>query len=193
MVKKIWFWLIATFFLIGCAGTPQTNLYLLHPNHGNIAKTPAPVKVGLYPFKIAPVFVRPAIAIQHSDYEIQFYHYHRWAADPATMINEAIFNYFKETNRFSAVFQIPAKQTADIFVKGKILKFTEWDEGDRWFGWLKMDVRIYRTKGKQLLWQGRISKRIPAEQRNPLAVVKALSKATQEAAEELAQKILEIY
>ncbi|HDL17536.1 MAG TPA: hypothetical protein ENH29_00610 [Bacteroidetes bacterium] len=193
MNNKKWFWLFAILLIIDCAGTPQTNLYLLHPKNGSVSKTPSPVKVGIYPFKIDPVFTNPAIAIQYSEYEIQFYHYHRWATNPATMINGAIGDYLKASNRFSAVLQLPATQTSDIFVRGTIHKFVEWREGDRWFGLLKMDVSIFRTKDGQLLWRGSISKKVPAEKRNPLFVVKALSKATQEAAEELAGKILGTY
>ena len=53
-----------------------------------------------------------------------------------------------------------------------------------------MDVQIYKEKTKELIWKGKISKKIPTEKKNPVSVVKALSEATKQIAEEIAKSIL---
>ena len=176
--------------LLGCAGTPSTNLYLLHINQIPLEAEPTPIKIGIQQFTINPIYSNHGIAYQYSPYQIQFYHYHQWAGDPAKLINQTLLSCLKQSNQFSLVCQLPSANEVDYQVQGKILKFAEWNEGEKWYGWLEMDVQIYKEKTKELIWKGKISKKIPTEKKNPVSVVKALSEATKQIAEEIAKSIL---
>ncbi len=183
-------WLILLISLLGCGGTPITNLYMLHMNQIATKDSPSPISVGISSLSINPVYKNHGIAYQKNPYQVQFYHYHQWAGNPAQMINQVIFSYLEQTNKFSALSQLPGQDKVDFAVSGQILKFTEWNDTNRWYGWLEIDFQIFRTRDNKLIWRGQISKKIPAQQKNPISVVKALSQAAQEVAEELAEKIV---
>lgn len=190
MNKIRWIWLILLIILLGCGGAPITKLYMLHMNQITSEDSPSPISVGISPLSINPVYSNHGIAYQQDPYQIQFYHYHQWAGNPAHMIDQVILGYLKQTNKFSALTQLPGQDKVDFAVSGQILKFTEWNDANQWYGWLEIDFQIFRTKDNKLIWRGQISKKIPAQQKNPISVVKALSKAAQEVAEELAEKII---
>lgn len=177
-------------FFLGCAGTPTTSLYLLHIDQIPAETEPAPIKVGIQPFAINSIYSNHGIAYQHSPYQIQFYHYHQWVSNPANLINQTILTYLQQTNKFSDVCQLPSTEPVDFQIKGNVLKFAEWNEGEKWFGWMELEVQIINGSTDELIWKGQISRKIPTEKRNPVSVVKALSEATKQLAEEIAEKIV---
>jgi ABC-type uncharacterized transport system auxiliary subunit len=190
-MKKIFKpFLLFFILLIGCAGTPSTNLYLLHISQTKVETESTPIKIGIHQFTINPIYSNHGIAYQHSPYQIQFYHYHQWAGDPAKLINQTLLSYLKQSNQFSLVCQLPSANEVDYQVQGKILKFSEWNEGEKWYGWLELDVQIAKENSNEIIWKGKISKKIPTEKKNPVSVVKALSEATKQIAEEIAKKII---
>ena len=97
------------------------------------------------------------------------------------------------SNQFNKVVRLPSIQKIDLVIDGHIHKIEEWDETDRWYGFMEIEFQVSKYNKKQIIWKGTISRRIPAESKKPLEVVKALSIAAQEIAEELSQKILAAY
>ena len=190
MNKIKWIRLILLITFVGCASTPITNRYLLHVDQIATGGSPAAINVGISQLSINPIYSNHGIAYQNTPYQIQFYNYHQWADAPVNLVNQTILTYLKQSNKFSSISQLPSANKVDVTVKGQILKFAEWNELNQWYGWLEVDIQIFKTQDNKLIWDGKISKKIPSQQRNPISVVKALSKATQEVAEEIAEKIL---
>jgi len=182
--------IILLLFLIGCGGPPAVSLYMLHFEDIFPESSPESIKIGIYPISINPIYSNYGIAYQQTPYQIQFYHYHQWASNPANLVSQSIVDYLKQSNKFSYVAQLPSTKNVDIAIKGNILKFIEWNEENQWYGWIEIDFQIFQANNDKLIWQGEISKKVPALQRNPISVVKALSNATQQVAEELTEKIL---
>lgn len=175
--------------VLGCGGPPATRYYVLHLN----SKPSAPasqISVGISEFNIEPVFANYKIAYRESPYQIQFYHYHQWAADPARIVQDGIMDFLTQSGKFKRVVRLPSRENVDIAVGGHIHKLEEWDESDRWYGIVEMEFELTDRRSDQPIWKGSMSRKIPADNKDPLAVVRALSRATEEIAAELSQKIL---
>ncbi len=182
-----------TFLASGCAGIPQTHYYVLHLNTHSPNPVSSAITIGIAPFTIEPIFSNYKIAYRESPYEVQFYNYHQWASEPSKLVENGLFDYLTHSNQFNKVVRLPSIQTIDLVIDGHIHKIEEWDETDRWYGFMEIEFQVSKYNKKQIIWKGTISRRIPAESKKPLEVVKALSIAAQEIAEELSQKILAAY
>lgn len=192
MKSKLLLFLIL-FVVIGCAGVPKTHYYVLHLNPGSANPVSSNLNIGIAPFTIESIFSNYKIAYRESPYEVQFYNYHQWASDPAKLVENGILEFLMNSNQFNKVVRLPSTDKVDLVIDGHIHKIEEWDEADQWYGYVEIEFQVTKLETKQKIWKSSLSRKIPAESKKPLMVVKAISTATQEIVEELCQKILTAY
>ena len=164
---------LATLALAGCAlfrSTPQVRSYTLALVGEPPARLAAPVRIGV--FTIDQPYATERLAYRTSPYRLDYYTYHRWAADPRQLVQAAARDYLER-----AVTSGHGAETAGtpFEITGHIRRIEEIDTPAAWQGALVLDLRVER--GGTLLLARSYAETEPAEARNPEAVAAALSRA----------------
>jgi ABC-type uncharacterized transport system auxiliary subunit len=141
------------YYTLAVTGTPPTHL-------------DAPVRVGT--FTADQPYATERIAFRSSPYRLDYYTYHRWAADPRDLLRAATRDYFE---RAAGTHGSPYE------IEGHLRRLEEVDQPAEWQGALALDVRV--TRGGVVVLDRVFHETEPAESRNPEAVAAALSRALQ--------------
>ncbi len=160
---------VAALTLAGCSlarSIPNVRYYTL-------AITGQPSTTLGAPIHVATItgdqpYATERIAFRTSPYQLDYYTYHRWAADPRNLIRTVARDYFERAGGASGVpFELDAN----------IRRLEELDEPSGWRGAVALDVRLAR--GGRVVLERAYSETEPAESRRPEAVAAALSRALQ--------------
>jgi ABC-type uncharacterized transport system auxiliary subunit len=164
--------------LISCGGVPPTYYYRVDyqdkfdkVSNGGVA----PVTLGVGQFSADLLYESDRIVYRDSEYEAKFYHYRRWVSAPRKMVVEKCIKDFSASNAFNRVVRLPSTQKVDYVLKGRILAFEEWDEDATWFGLVSIGFELQHPKTGAVVWEKVMSRKEPAEKKEPVAVVKAIS------------------
>ncbi len=166
--------LAALFF--GCGGVPLTYYYRIHsesPAHNNHA--PLPAVIGVAPCSADLLYEEDKIVYRNSPYEVQFYHYRRWVAPPKKLVTESLVRRFTESGAFRKVVRFPTSAHVDFILSSRILAFEEWDEAQSWFGLVTLELALLDPESGERIWQQVFTERTPAQRKQPVEVVKAIS------------------
>jgi uncharacterized lipoprotein YmbA len=145
--------------------TPELRYYVLAVPPGAAPALPVPVRVE--GFGIDDPYATRQLAYRTSPYRLAYYNYHRWAGSPQVVVAGAAREY---QGRTTAAGDGPAFE-----LSGHIHRLEEVDDADGWRGALTMDVTV-RRRGTVVLERA-VTETEPAAERNPEAVVAALSRA----------------
>jgi len=168
---RVWRRGILLAVVLTCAGacaltrrTPHIRYYVL-----TVPGTPpalaAPVRVGT--FTADQAYATPRLAYRTSPYSIDYYIYHRWAADPRQLVASATRDYLERG---------AGRDGGPPFViEGNVRRLEEVDEANGRQGAIALDVRVERD-GQVVLDRSYVEVE-PADGKNPEAVTAALSRA----------------
>lgn len=107
------------------------------------------------------------MAYRSSPYRLDYYVYHRWAADPRQVIAAALRDYLERGGSDGA--------GPPLELSAHVRRLEELDEPSGWSAALAADVVV--RQGQQVLLERTYEDTEPAESRNPEAVAAALSRA----------------
>jgi ABC-type uncharacterized transport system auxiliary subunit len=159
--------------LAGCAlfrSTPQVRSYTLALAGEPPARLAAPVRIGV--LTIDQPYATERLAYRTSPYRLDYYTYHRWAADPRQLVQAAARDYLE---RATASGTGAETASTPFEIMGHIRRIEEIDTPAGWQGALALDLRVER--GGTLVLACSYAETEPAEARNPEAVAAALSRA----------------
>jgi uncharacterized lipoprotein YmbA len=165
---------IAALAFAGCAltrGTPQVRSYTLALTGEPAACLTVPVRIGT--FTIDQAYATERLAYRTSPYRLDYYTYHRWAADPRQLVQVAARDYLERAAAPSGC-RVEAAG-APLEISGHIRRIEELDAPTGWQGVLAVDLRVERA-GIPVLARS-YAETEPTEARNPEAVAAALSRA----------------
>jgi len=160
--------LIAAAALNACSlasRTPEMRYYTLAVTGTPSAPLSAPLRLGT--FTVDEPYGSARLAYRTSPYRLEYYTYHRWAAEPRLMVAIAIRDYVER----AAV----TGTGAPLELTGHLRRMEEVDGAIGWSGDLAIDLRITRAGAAVL--ERSYAETEPAESRDPEAVVAALSRA----------------
>ena len=143
---------------------PVVRYYTLAPPGTPPAGLDAPIRVGA--FSADEPYVTARLAYRTSPYRLDYYAYHRWAADPRVLLATAARDYLEHAAASSGM---------PFELSGHIRRLEEVDGQDGWEAALALDIRV-RRDGKLLLERS-YAETERAARRNPEAVAAALSAA----------------
>jgi ABC-type uncharacterized transport system auxiliary subunit len=157
--------------------TPEIRYYTLAPPGDTPSRLAQPVRVGT--FTADQPYTTERIAYRTSPYRLDYYNYHRWAADPRRLVEVAVRDYLERA-------QPPAgpegpssagrQGAADLLeLEGHIRRIEETDEPAGWHGALALDLKV--RHGGTVLLERSYAETEPAAARNPEAIAAALSRA----------------
>jgi ABC-type uncharacterized transport system auxiliary subunit len=159
---------------------PRTNYYTLRvppPPAAHDPKTAA--IVGVERFRAADVLRDDRIVYYASPTELNFYQYHRWSADPATMLTEVTARRLEQCGAFTAVRLLPSREPVDYLLRGRLMNFEEVDSGAGVKARVGLEMMLIRVRDHKILWSETRQEESAAEGKGVAAVVQAVNSASE--------------
>ncbi len=179
--------------LYGCSGTiPDIHYYLIDYEVAGSTDRSEPVHrvvLGVSPFDAAPLYQEERLVYRDSPYEGKYYHYHRWVSRPTLMITEKTIEHLRAAKLFTQVVPFPKYSQVDYLLQGTIKALEEWDEGNQWYARVQIAFELVDPKSKQLSWHTVIEQKVPAQQKTPGEIVKAINIGVQRCLNELEKQL----
>jgi ABC-type uncharacterized transport system auxiliary subunit len=132
--------LVGALVSASCGGAlPKTHYYTLQapaPPPSNDPRTN--FVLGVERLRAPEMLRDDRIVYYESPTQMNFYQYHRWGSDPATMLAEFLAQWIDGMGVFAQVRLLPGREPLDYVLRGRLLSFEEVDyEGAKraWRQW----------------------------------------------------------
>jgi ABC-type uncharacterized transport system auxiliary subunit len=171
-----------------CGGIPKTYYYTLEippPPSGTNPRPRTALVLGIERFRAPDVLRDDRIAYYESPTQMNFYQYHRWAAEPAELFAEAIARRLRRAELFTDVRKLPARAPVDYILRGHVLNFEEVDEAAGVKGRVALQLSLVRAKDQAVVWTGSRTAEQPAVRKGVPGVVEAMNYSSEQVLEEL--------
>ena len=122
--------------------------------------------------------------------QVGFYEYHRWIADPASMVREDVARRITQTGLFAEVHMLPARGESDYYLRGRVLHFEEVDYEGAVSGRAALELTLVRGSDRQVLWSAARQVQSAATGQGHAAVVAALDTASDQVLADLVPLLL---
>ena len=143
-------------------GLPDNRYYTLTVPGKPTGRLAGRVKLGA--FSIDEAYKTARMAYRSSPYRLDYYSYHRWAADPRSLLAAASRDYLEQAE----------SEGPPIEVRAHIRKIEELDDSGGWQGVLAVDLEL---RGQGIVVEKSYAESEPARERSPEAVAEAISRA----------------
>jgi len=108
--------------------------------------------------------------------EVGFYEYHRWAADPRTLLTGAVIDHLRASGQFSMVSMYDGRPKNDYVFSGKLEKLEEVDYESRVKVEVAMSAQITKVANGATVWSNAVSETGTVSQRNVRGVVSEMNR-----------------
>jgi ABC-type uncharacterized transport system auxiliary subunit len=169
-----------------CGGLPATHFYTLQlppPPEGSDAKTS--YVLGVDRFQASEALRDDRIVYFETPTQLNFYQYHRWASDPAGMLEELAIRKLDRAAVFAEVRRLPSGARADYTLRGRVLNFEEVDDEAGVHGRVGLELNLIRASDGATAWSDTRLVERPAEGKGVAGVVNALSGSSDQLMNEL--------
>lgn len=178
--------IIGLLIIAACVSVEQplgkTQYYTLEydpPLQGGMVTIPATIRLDL--FRVAPQYNTTQIVYRDAPYKRQSYYYHKWRSHPADLVTHYLARDIRESRLFQAVVLHDSRIPSDYMLDGSVDEICENDNNGTWEAVLTVSIVLMAEKepdiSKKILLQKTYSETEPCRQRNPEAVVEAMSRA----------------
>lgn len=182
--------------MIGCASSfkvpaPDIRDYRLEYEAPAIGGNPLPVVLQLARFRSNAIYAREGIVYRHGDYSTGTYPYHRWVANPASMIGDLLARDFSASGLYRAVQQGASLLVADYELGADIEAIEEHVLPGGCSAYLSMRVLLFRTSASDtpVLVRESYTADEPCTATGPEALVSAMSRALQQISGRIQQDV----
>lgn len=117
--------------------------------------------------------------------QIGFYEYHRWAADPRTVVTSAVIDHLRASARYSMVSVYNGHPDIDYIFSGKLEKLEEVDYESGVKVEVAISAQITRVNSGATVWTNSVSEVGKVSQRNVPGVVSEMNRAMEAAIDKL--------
>jgi ABC-type uncharacterized transport system auxiliary subunit len=164
---------------VSCGSVPKTNYYTLRIPPPPAAHDPGTTAVvGVEHFRATEALRDDRIIYYVSPTELNFYHYHRWSADPATMLTELTARRLEQSGALAAVRRLPSREPMDYLLRGRLTNFEEVDSTAGVKARVGVEMMLIRTRDRKILWSDSRQEESAAQGKGVAAVVEALNAAS---------------
>jgi ABC-type uncharacterized transport system auxiliary subunit len=168
--------LLATFLSVGCGGVPKTYYYTLQvPAAPPINDPKTGYVLGVERFRAPEMLRDDRIVYYVSPTQMNYYQYHRWGADPATMLSEFTAQWFGSTGVFAEVRMLPTRERLDYTLVGRVLSFEEVDREAGGNVRVALELSLTRTSDHKVIWSSQQRAEAPLQERGVEGVASALN------------------
>ena len=123
--------------------------------------------------------------------QIGFYEYHRWAADPRTLVTSAVVDHLRANGPFSRVSTYDGRSNNDYVFSGRLEKLEEVDYEAGVKVEVAMSAQITKVATGATVWSNAVSETRPVSQRNVPGVVSQLNRTMELAINKLLSTVPE--
>jgi len=134
--------------------------------------------LGIEHFRATEVLRDDRIVYCESPTQLNFYQYHRWSSDPATLLTDLVARRLSQAGVFSGVRRLPSREPVDYILRGRLLNFEVVDYEAGVKGRVALEMTLFRSRDHKLLWSDRRQVESAAEGQGVSGVVSALSAAS---------------
>ena len=176
----------ATLICGACGGVPKTSYYTLRtpaPPSPNDARTD--FVLGVEHFRAPQMLRDDRIAYFVSPTEMNYYQYHRWSADPASMFSDYTAQWLSDLGVFAQVRMLPTRETIDFRLSGRVLDFQEVDYQGGVKARVSLELTLIRTRDRKVVWTGKQEAETPVQEKGVAAVAIAINAACKRLVQEL--------
>ena len=192
MLRKLWHLnlVLVTLGLAVSCGAPKTSFYRLHYPIADRASSPASeATLGVERFRAANLLRQDRIVYSTADNQLNYYQYHRWAEDPATMVTNLVIRELAGRHLFRDVAHFRPEHERDYYLRGRVLVLEEQDRGPSVSVRVALEVELVKAKTGAVIWSGRAERERPVPRKDVTSVVEEMGRATEEAIGQLADGI----
>lgn len=178
--------LLAAFLAVGCGGVPKTYFYTLQ-----VPSAPAPndpktnYVLGVEHFRAPEILRDDRIVYFVSATQINFYQYHRWGSDPATLLSDYTARWVETSGVFAQVKMLPARERVDYTLGGKVLNFEEVDSEGAAKVRMALALSLVRSSDHKLVWSGEKRQEVPLAEHGVEGVATALNASCSQVLQEM--------
>jgi len=183
--------LVIAIFAVGCGGVPKTYFYTLQ-----VPAAPAPTDprtnyvLGVEHFRAPEILRDNRIAYYVSPTQMNFYQYHRWGSDPATLLSDFTAQWLESSGVFTQVRMLPVRERVDYLLGGSVISFEEVDSDGGVKVRLALALSLVRTGDHKLVWSGEQRLETPLPDRGVEGVANALNAACAQALRAMAPGLI---
>ncbi len=181
VLRRAWALGLLVALMSACGGVPKTHYYTLR------VPAPAPAPDSKTPFTLtverfrAPEILRDdRILYYQSPTQLNFYGYHRWSSDPATMVAEVVARRLDEMGLFTQVRIYPSREPSDYALRGRLLNFEEVDYEGGGRGRVALELTLVRTSDHKVVWSDTRQAEHAVEGKGVEGVVDALNASSEQ-------------
>jgi len=139
----------------GCGSVPKTSYYTLQmPPVPAATDSRTNYVLGVERFRAPEILRDDRIAYYVSATQMNFYQYHRWGSDPASLLSEFTAQWLESSGTFAQVKMLPAREHVDYVLGGSVSNFEEIDSGGGGKVRLGMALSLVRMTDHKLVWSG---------------------------------------
>ncbi|MGA8311654.1 MAG: ABC-type transport auxiliary lipoprotein family protein [Terriglobales bacterium] len=125
----------------------------------------------------SPGYLRQGpIVYRRTPEEVGFYEYHRWAADPRTLLTSAVIDHLRASGQYSMVSIYNGRPDNDYIFSGKLEKLEEVDYDSGVKVEVAMSAQITRVATGVAVWTNAVSETGTVSQRNVRGVVSEMNR-----------------
>jgi ABC-type uncharacterized transport system auxiliary subunit len=167
---------LAIAFAAGCGGVPKTHYYTLQ-----VPSTPPPTDpktnyvLGVEHFRAPEMLRDDRIVYYESSTQLNFYQFHRWGSDPATLLAEYTAQWVESSGAFTQVRMMPVREHVDYILGGRVLSFEEVDGDGGPKARLALELSLVRTNDHKLVWTDEQRRESAISERGVQGVATALN------------------
>ena len=144
---------LAVFPLLSCGGVPRTHYYTLRLPPAPAGSDPrTSFLLGVERFRAAHVLRDDRILFYESPLQLNYYEYHRWSSDPATMLTEQVMRALRQMGIFSEVRLLPSREPTDYVLRGRLNNFEEIDYDAGGKVRVALELALLRSRDHKIVW-----------------------------------------
>lgn len=180
-MRRLWgaLGMLAAVTAASCGGVPKTYYYTLRvPPPPTSADPKTTFVLGVEHLRAAGTLRDDRIVFYRSPTELDYYGYHRWSVEPATMVTELAARWLDQIGVFAQVKMLPAREPVDYTLGGRLFNFEEVDYEPGGRGRVAFQLTLIRSRDRQVVWTFRRQSDHAIEEKGMTGVVNALNAAT---------------
>lgn len=169
--------------------TPDTRFYTLEYETPAFNATPSKAIINLARFGVAPEFNTAKIVYRDLSFGRQEYAYHQWRGTPPVLVMDYLRRDMQKSGLFQAVSGVGSAIRATHQVEGIVEQWLEQDAPEHWQATAELTITLLDQRTAiipdKVLFQRTYKESLPCTQKDPAAVVEAMSRVMQKLSERI--------
>lgn len=163
--------------LVACGSSPPPINYYRLASEVKPEASEGRAVLAIEPFSAVTGYDDERIVYRESEYRLDYYYYHRWAAEPGALVTDFLREAYGATGRFRAVVS-QGGADATAVLSGRVMALEEVDvTEDRWLGHIALELELRDPVSGEVVWSRVVREQVPLPRQHPEGLAAAISEA----------------